>query len=291
MSIVLRILRRALLLAERGLYNSPLEIAPLLTNGLSEDYVRHELRSLDLEGRDYLELHLERLAYTLQRVPVAVRPRAEVLEIGSYGHFAAILVAELGYCVRGAYLGELGRTDRRLITAGGQPVADILVDLFNAERDTWPYENARFDGLLVCEVIEHLVRDPMWLLWEANRVLKPGGWMLLTTPNCASYRSLERALMRQENPQVFSRYNSRDLDDPPHVREYTVKELNWALTAAGFAVRGMETTREPGSSSPGWLGQILSSHRLPQEHRGEQIYCLAEKRTAPTERFPAFLYT
>jgi hypothetical protein len=135
------------------------------------------------------------------------------------------------------------------------------------------------------------MRDPMWMLWEANRVLRANGWILLTTPNCVSYRSLERALLRQENPQAFSRYNSRDPDDPPHVREYTVKELEWALAAGGFVVRGIETAREPGALVPGWVEQVLAAHGLPREHRGEQIYCLAEKMAAPQERFPAFLYT
>lgn len=167
----------------------------------------------------------------------------------------------------------------------------MLVDLFDSERDQWPYESCRFDGVLVCEVIEHLARDPMWMLWEANRVLRQGGWMLLTTPNCASYRSLEQALLRQENPQIFSRYNSRDPDDPPHVREYTVKELEWALTAGGFRVRGLETAREPGALAHGWIEHVLEAHGLPREHRGEQIYCLAEKVRAPVDRFPGFLYT
>jgi predicted SAM-dependent methyltransferase len=231
------------------------------------------------------------LIYTIQRVPKASRDGAELLELGSYGHFAAILASALSYRVRGAYFGSAGGTDQRIVTAGGRKIADMTIDLFDAERDQWPYDNHRFDGLLVCEVIEHLKCDPMWMLWESNRVLRPGGWIFITTPNCTSYRSLERALLRHENPQIFSRYNSRDPDEPPHVREYTVKELQWALSASGFAVRGIETTREPGALAAGWVQQVLIAHGLPQEHRGEQIYCLAEKQAAPSERFPAFLYT
>lgn len=291
MSLLLRMLRRLTLLAERRLAQPPLERLPLPVNGLSAQPVRRHLQSLDLQGREYLDMHLERLTYTLQRVPRAGNAAAEILEIGFYGHLASLLASELGYKVRGAYLGRQGDIDRRIITAAGEEVADILVDLFNAERDQWPYGDSRFDGVLVCEVVEHLVCDPMWMLWEANRVLMPGGWILLTTPNCASYRSLERALLHLENPQVFSRYNSRDPDEPPHVREYTVKEIEWALTGAGFRVLGIETAREPGALASGWLDEVFAKHGLPREHRGEQIYCLAEKTGAPQERFPAFLYT
>ena len=152
-------------------------------------------------------------------------------------------------------------------------------------------ETAGFDGVLICEVLEHLVRDPMWLLWEANRVLREGGWLLLTTPNCVSYRSLEKALLLMDNPQVFSRYNSRDPGEPPHVREYSVKELQLAVEAAGFAVCGCDTTRGPGVSTPGWVQEILEHTGLPREHRGEQIFCFARRRSAPVQRFPAFLYT
>jgi SAM-dependent methyltransferase len=214
MDLLLRILRHLTLLAERGLDKASVERLPLPTNGLAAEPVRQHLQRLDLQGRDYLDMHLERLVHTIQRVPHAERPGAELLEIGSYGHFSAILASELSYRVRGAYLGPLGRSNRRVITVGEKEVANTVIDLFNAELDRWPYENNRFDGVLVCEVIEHLVRDPMWMLWEANRVLRPGGWILITTPNCASYRSLERALLRQENPQVFSRYNSRNPEDP-----------------------------------------------------------------------------
>jgi len=45
-----------------------------------------------------------------------------------------------------------------------------------------PFEDESFDALMCREVIEHVV-DEYALLWEARRVLKPGGWFLITTPN------------------------------------------------------------------------------------------------------------
>lgn len=48
-----------------------------------------------------------------------------------------------------------------------------------------PFKNNSIGGLLISEVIEHLVA-PQVLMKEAGRVLQPGGWCYLTTPNYKS---------------------------------------------------------------------------------------------------------
>src|SRR5579883_500430 len=71
MSLPLRILRRLALMAEKRLDAPAVNHAALPTNGLPEEKVRQYLRGLDLDGRDYLEEHLERLVHTIQLVPRA----------------------------------------------------------------------------------------------------------------------------------------------------------------------------------------------------------------------------
>jgi SAM-dependent methyltransferase len=44
-----------------------------------------------------------------------------------------------------------------------------------------PFENDSFDTILMTEVLEHLF-DPYVVMAELNRVLRPGGKLLLTTP-------------------------------------------------------------------------------------------------------------
>ena len=59
----------------------------------------------------------------------------------------------------------------------GVPI-DYGVDL----RKRLPYDDASFDVVLLVEVIEHL-SDHQAALGELSRILKPGGVLILTTPN------------------------------------------------------------------------------------------------------------
>jgi SAM-dependent methyltransferase len=71
-------------------------------------------------------------------------------------------------------------------------------------------ESEQFDGVICIEVIEHVNEDRDFVS-QIHRVLKPGGWLLLTTPN-GDY-------IRNEPPN----YN------PDHVRHYTRAQLNELL--------------------------------------------------------------
>lgn len=67
-----------------------------------------------------------------------------------------------------------------------------------------------FDGIISAEVVEHL-DDPLPYLAEAQRLLKPGGLFLLTTPN-----------QIRSSPTPGSIW-------PAHIREYTPGELRELL--------------------------------------------------------------
>ncbi len=66
-----------------------------------------------------------------------------------------------------------------------------------------PFENNRFDGIFSSEVFEH-VFNLEHMIGELNRVLKPGGKMLVTCPF---------AIAEHEAPNDFARYTSYGLKD------------------------------------------------------------------------------
>jgi pimeloyl-ACP methyl ester carboxylesterase len=262
------------------------------------DEIASFLRSLDQpdeSARQYLEIHIPRIARTLGLVPDP-KNSSRVLEMGAYMQMTPALQCVLGYQeVRGAYYGPPGRTDEKRITANGHEIFRCFVDLFDAEKDRYPYEDGRFETVLACEIFEHLLHDPMRMLLEMRRVLAEGGTLVLTTPNVASYTAVARLLENSANPQLFSKYADPRGEyadtEIPHVREYTPRELREAIQSAGFEIENLFTEVIPGYGTEKWVKEFLQRNGFSSEFRGEQIYCIARKRSAlPVVRYPKFLY-
>ncbi len=66
-----------------------------------------------------------------------------------------------------------------------------------------PFENNTFDYVISCMVIEHVL-DIYSYLKEMYRVLKPGGYLYLTTPN--------RKLRLKDNEKPFNRFHITEFD-------------------------------------------------------------------------------
>ncbi len=262
------------------------------------EQVEQFIRSLDVPDQDavhYLDQHIDRIVRTLSVTPPPGRTK-RVLELGAYMHMTPALGRVLGYQeVRGAYFGPLGRTDKKSVTSKGKIVFECFVDLFDAEQDRYPYRDGEFDGVLACEIFEHFIHDPMHMLFECRRVVTEGGFLVLTTPNIASYTAVARVLESEKNPQLYSQYadprGEFAATEIPHVREYTPHELTEALNSAGFEVDVLFTEIAPGYHAHLWVKDFLATHNFPTELRGEQMYCVAHKvEGRPLNRYPAFLY-
>lgn len=73
----------------------------------------------------------------------------------------------------------------------------------NIDEEPLPFEDGYFDLVIFASVLEHLY-NPRFALNEVGRVVRPGGLLLLETPNAvAAARRL--AALRGRNP--FSRFN------------------------------------------------------------------------------------
>ncbi len=246
-------------------------------------------------SRRYVAAHATRLVRTLEMTPPG-GPSDSILEMGAYLQITPALRFKLGYGeVRGCYYGERGRTDRKEVRlADGESfVCDI--DHFDASRDPFPYPGESFSTVLCCEVIEHLPDDPMHLMSEANRILRPGGHLLVTTPNIASLRAIA-AVLQGHHPGLFPAYilppQPGVESDARHNREYAPREIRMLFRDAGFEVVRLETGEFLDQPHPefGWVAHLLSRYRLPEDLRGDGIYALGRKTGPVRDRRPAWLY-
>ncbi len=244
----------------------------------------------------YLNTHETRLVKTLAITPPG-GPQDRVLEMGAYLQITPALRTKLGYGeVRGCYYGTPGRTDERSVTSETGERFTCRIDHFDAEKDPYPYPAGHFSTVLCCELIEHLFEDPMHLMCEVNRILKPGGHLVLTTPNVASARAVS-AILQGYHPGFFHAYikpaeGSGEVD-ARHNREYAPREIHQLLENSGFEVTLLETGEFRDEPHPefGWIYHLLERYRLATNLRGDGIYAVGRKTGAVRDRYPAWLYS
>ena len=245
-------------------------------------------------ARSYALMHLTRLERTLALTPPG-GPNDRILEMGVYLQITAALKNRLGYGeVRGCYYGPAGGVDPRTVTCGDE-VFTVDVDLFDAEKDRFPYDDAYFSTVLCCELLEHLTADPMHMMAEINRILKPGGHVLITTPNLGSLRAIS-AILQGYHPGLFPAYirppEPGVEPDPRHNREYMTREVVHLLEDSGFEVTVMETGPFLARPEPeyAWVSQLLERYELSHSLRGDGIYAVGRKTGPVRERYPRWLY-
>lgn len=105
-----------------------------------------------------------------------------------------------------------------------------------------PFSDGSFDFIFCGEVIEHLF-SPDYLLEEIFRLLKPGGYVVLTTPNLASWRNRVSLLLGWQplGSEVSTRYRVGHPRAPQghpsgHLRLFTPRALRELAPRYGFAV-------------------------------------------------------
>jgi 2-polyprenyl-3-methyl-5-hydroxy-6-metoxy-1,4-benzoquinol methylase len=175
-------------------------------------------------------------------------------------------------------------------------------DQFNLESDPFPYADNTIDVVLCAEIIEHLLHDPMAMLVEIHRVLKPNGTLVLTTPNLISWHAILKAI-KGLSPLEFSYFMT--YQQPPllqHAKEYLPDEITGMLEAAGFTIEKLTTPYflhpHEKFSVAEWL--LLSlvvlwyplSGRHPKllRNRGPHNFVVAKKTGTTTDRYPQRVY-
>jgi SAM-dependent methyltransferase len=159
---------------------------------------------------------------------------------------------------------------------------------FNLEEDEFPFDAGSFDVVLFCEILEHLLMNPLAALRQIHRVLKPGGVLILTTPNVA----------RLDN--VLAMINGANIYDPysgfgpygRHNREYNRHELHRLLNFAGFDVESSFTADGHDGDPRRWPGydRVAPEVRFRHPDLVHYLFVRAVVRRPSHDHLPSFLY-
>jgi SAM-dependent methyltransferase len=203
-------------------------------------HFRAELEEPGVRG-GLIEAALPRILATLEMIPDAYRDK-DILELGSSPYFLSLCLYRLcsGTLRRGNYFGPGVKhgADRLVNHRTGEHV-DFAYETFNVETEEFPYADESFDVVIFSELIEHLGVNPVRALAEMHRVLRPGGIVVVTTPNSMS---LERfATFLRGGSQMVDRYSPLFGYGARHNREYNPHELRELVEGNGFIVEQLVT--------------------------------------------------
>ena len=206
-------------------------------HGMAE-YLIHseELRSSVPITNVLLSMHVSRSEF------VRGMPRAHhILDLGgTHQGYADGALVHLGYPYRfdSLLVVDLPPEERHEIYRGGSDGATVDSPLgpvsfaFHSMTELEQYEDGRFDLVYSGQSIEHISEsDGAVVMREVHRLLAPGGWFCLDTPNGPAWR-----------------VRSDELMNPDHQIEYGCDHLQSMLVDAGFEVAEVKGLNYMGES-------------------------------------------
>ncbi len=267
------------------------------------DIIRDYLYSFEIVGSDssfvkaYVDDAMARFFHTLDLLEG--KTTGKLLEIGGNPYLLTILLKNLyDFELHLTNFFSLSVYDKEVVE-GQQIIRSNTFDEeytfnyheLNVELSDYPFKDSKFDTILFCEVLEHIVVNPLECFVKLRRVLKPGGRLILTTPNAVRLINFAHMLAGKN---FFDRYHPQNGIYGRHNREFTLSEVCRLLTAEGFEIKLAKTldrynynecemfvdsydeqTKLPWKGAE--LHTMLASLNADTEHRGDNIYVVAER--------------
>lgn len=146
-------------------------------------------------------------------------PDGRLLEVGCGSGQMLKFMQDLGWCVEGVDF------DPSAVQNARCKGLQVRLGTLNAQQ----YPNDFFDAVTASHLIEH-IHNPLLLLNECHRILKPGGRLVVVTPNGESW-----------GHELFKE-SWRGLEPPRHLHVFSPQSLIRLTEKAGFRKLRSSTT-------------------------------------------------
>jgi predicted SAM-dependent methyltransferase len=265
-------------------------------NGLNHDTLRDIFLSFSLDDGPigqldpYVHDAFYRFIHSWQLVR---NEKGKCLELGANPYFITWLLqehTELNLTLANYFGGEEGTGSQTLSWQDGDIRKSSIFefDHFNMEESRFPYEDNSFEVVLYCEIIEHLLMNPVHTLTEIHRVLKPGGLLVVTTPNVARFGNV---LALADGRSIYDPYSGFGAYGR-HNREYSMGELLHLLKFAGFEHESSFTAdahREDHSQHPKFamVANLIADRPA---HLGQYLFAAVRANGIPRPGLPSTLF-
>lgn len=211
------------------------EILELLPAGNYEKLAIHSPGLAGYDWTEYIRLSVLRVARICQNLRKYGQAGQSVLDFGSYFGNFSIASKLLGFEVDAldTYLDYSPAFEKECALLKNH---DIEILDSSGNRNLLDQRGKQYDFILLLGVIEHIPHSPKGLLEHVLDQLKPGGHLMLDTPNIAYiYRREAAAAGLSVHPSIKHQFDT-ELPFEGHHREYTCNEIHWMLERVGLEI-------------------------------------------------------
>jgi len=210
---------------------------------VSDSFAPLEERSPGLRGNDwsnYLRCSEARMVHAARLLRTVGLTTGRVLDYGAYfGNFSLMMRAK-GFEVDAIDSFETYRPSLN-------PILDLLqrrgirtLDFSHTGRELEGLVAASYDLVMCMGVIEHIPHTPRLLLAALARMLKPGGVLIMDTPNLAQLANRQRLARGEPVMTPIAIQFHAAIPFEGHHREYTADEMAWMIQATGLELAALD---------------------------------------------------
>ena len=198
---------------------------------IEKDTLNLELGNEYNKDFSYFDFHASRFDYLFSLGEKYFTPGAKSLDIGSLFGYVCLGYQLIGYKSYGLDLKKY--VDQFATRFDSWGIINQACDL---EHELIPFSDNEFDFIMASEVLEHFRFHPSIFFKEVSRVLKPGGHLIITTPNLIRLNNVLKLIAgRSINWDISDKYW-----DGAHVREFTASEVIFLASNAGLTLEKAE---------------------------------------------------